>query len=386
MFVRKYGKKFRFGERYKDPLTDKWRTITIVADRNTRNTRHEAQIVLDKKIRDKLAGLTGERNTRHDMTLGELYNLYWNEKKPSWRHNTATAYKNSYKIFFRFFDPDTKLSKVTSAVLTQHFDFVLAETLKRIKKPEYRGPVRFHTIKGLKAYYQRVSFLFSYAVRKKYLKRSPFKDVYIQWPKDGQSNIENKYLDDNELKILLKWFAKHKPALGDIFEWQYLTGMRYGEATGIQVKNVDPKKRTVLINGTLITTSRKSGWHKQMATKTEASYRTVELSERAMELYKKYSKGKKANDLLFTNSHGDPYDGGRANYWLSVFKKDHDFGKIITTHTFRHTHVSKLAELGVPLYLIQHNVGHSNSKITQQVYLHVTEKAERQLANKLNLM
>lgn len=387
MFVRKYSKKFRFGERYKDPLTDKWRTITIVSDRNTRNTRHEAQIVLDKKIRDKLAELTGERNTRRDMTLGELYNLYWNEKKPGWRENTIKTYENSFDIFFSYFDKDTKIAKITSTILINHFDFLIKEVLEKRKNKDYKTAVTFRTISGVRIYYRRVSSLFNYAVRKKYLAKSPFKDVYVEWPKKSDPNsIENKYLDANELKILLKWFAENYPVYGDVFEWQYLTGMRFGEATGLQIKNVNQHKHTALINGTMITNGKKDSWHKQMATKTNASYRTIELSDRAMQIFSKYKKGKKPDNLLFSAENGEPLDASRANSCLKQFKKHHHFGKTITTHTFRHTHVSKLAELGVPLYLIQHNVGHSNSKITQQVYLHVTKKAEQQLTNKLNLM
>ena len=104
MFVRKYKDKWRFGERYKDPLTDKWRTITISADRNTRNTRHEAQIALDKKINAKLASITGERNKHAQITLGELYNTYWKEKRPSWRYTSARTYRTSYQVFFNHFD------------------------------------------------------------------------------------------------------------------------------------------------------------------------------------------------------------------------------------------------------------------------------------------
>ena len=73
-------------------------------------------------------------------------------------------------------------------------------------------------------------------------------------------------------------------------------------------------------------------------------------------------------------------------FTLLLFKVSTLRGIVRTTHTFRHTHVSKLAELGVPLYVIQHNVGHSNSKITRDVYLHVTKKAQQELRNKLNKM
>ncbi|ARM73470.1 hypothetical protein LMxysn_1835 [Listeria monocytogenes] len=32
-----------------------------------------------------------------------------------------------------------------------------------------------------------------------------------------------------------------------------------------------------------------------------------------------------------------------------------------------------MAELGTPLFAIQDRVGHENSKITEQIYLHVTK-------------
>lgn len=56
----------------------------------------------------------------------------------------------------------------------------------------------------------------------------------------------------------------------------------------------------------------------------------------------------------------------------------------MSTHIFRHTHISKLAELGVPLYVIQQRVGHANSKITRQIYLHVTDEAIKKETPKLD--
>ncbi|MCJ1971728.1 MULTISPECIES: tyrosine-type recombinase/integrase [Pseudolactococcus] len=46
------------------------------------------------------------------------------------------------------------------------------------------------------------------------------------------------------------------------------------------------------------------------------------------------------------------------------------------THSdiFRHTHVSKLAELSVPLHMIQKRVGHANKGTTRDIYLHITNK------------
>ena len=65
-----------------------------------------------------------------------------------------------------------------------------------------------------------------------------------------------------------------------------------------------------------------------------------------------------------------------AKYLREVSKRV--IGREITPHTLRHTHVSLLAEAGVPLETISRRLGHSGSKVTKEVYLHVTKRLEEQ--------
>ena len=60
--------------------------------------------------------------------------------------------------------------------------------------------------------------------------------------------------------------------------------------------------------------------------------------------------------------------------------------KHLTTHIFRHTHISLLAELGVPLKTIMDRVGHTNPKTTLSIYSHVTEEMKKDVANKLDAL
>ncbi|KNB95391.1 tyrosine-type recombinase/integrase, partial [Enterococcus faecium] len=53
--------------------------------------------------------------------------------------------------------------------------------------------------------------------------------------------------------------------------------------------------------------------------------------------------------------------------------------KTLQQNLFRHTHISKLAELETPLYAIQDRVGHENSDITEKIYLHVTKGVKEKL-------
>ncbi|KEH52042.1 integrase [Streptococcus macedonicus] len=55
------------------------------------------------------------------------------------------------------------------------------------------------------------------------------------------------------------------------------------------------------------------------------------------------------------------------------------FKKHITTHIFRHTHISFLAEQGVPLEAIQDRVGHSRGSRVTEIYLHITKKTKDQI-------
>ncbi|MFQ6916528.1 tyrosine-type recombinase/integrase [Veillonella rogosae] len=84
---------------------------------------------------------------------------------------------------------------------------------------------------------------------------------------------------------------------------------------------------------------------------------------------------------MFTSSRGNPYD---IQFLNRRFKGVHLEGKHLTTHIFRHTHISMLAELGVPLETIMQRVGHNDPNTTLSIYTHVTKSMHDDVINKLN--
>ncbi|HJA27882.1 MAG TPA: tyrosine-type recombinase/integrase [Candidatus Limosilactobacillus intestinigallinarum] len=64
------------------------------------------------------------------------------------------------------------------------------------------------------------------------------------------------------------------------------------------------------------------------------------------------------------------------NRRLRTNKKKLGINKPLITHILRHTHVSKLAELGGPLYSIQNRVDHGDAETTRDIYSHVTRNAK----------
>ena len=65
------------------------------------------------------------------------------------------------------------------------------------------------------------------------------------------------------------------------------------------------------------------------------------------------------------------------------------FNKVVTTHTFRHTHISLLAEKQTPLKTIMARVGHNEPKTTLSIYTHVTDamkEQEKQILDSIDIM
>lgn len=63
-----------------------------------------------------------------------------------------------------------------------------------------------------------------------------------------------------------------------------------------------------------------------------------------------------------------------------ILKSD---GFHLTSHVLRHSHISLLVEMNVPIKMIMERVGHSDEKTTIQIYTHVTERMNQDLSEKL---
>lgn len=61
-----------------------------------------------------------------------------------------------------------------------------------------------------------------------------------------------------------------------------------------------------------------------------------------------------------------------------------DIKKNLTPHSFRHTHISMIAESGAELSTIMERVGHVDPNTTIKVYTHVTEKMKVKSINSLS--
>lgn len=50
MYVEERKQKYRFFERYRDPLTNKYKAVSVTMTKNTKQAQHQAQMILQAKI------------------------------------------------------------------------------------------------------------------------------------------------------------------------------------------------------------------------------------------------------------------------------------------------------------------------------------------------
>lgn len=361
--------KYKFREQYKNPLTGRYNKVSLTMDKNTNTTRRRAQIRLEKKIQDKLIHIQ-DGKIKKGVTLGQVITEWEPVYKKQVLSGTYYSWKTYKKQILARIGKDTLVSKITPKYLINTYEDML-----------YKESYDKSFVIQLKA---KMNHIMKYAYHHDYISSLPTANLQINWPKNRHApTTEEKFLEDDELEAVLNFIEEktnspYAHVYRSIFEWQALTGMRIGEAATLYVHNIYKKGEDYYadVHGTLVYHGLKlSEQYKSPITKTNTSYRTVLLPDRAVEIYKELSAGKKQNDLLFSiKGHFVLIDS--LNQVLRICKKNLGINKPLSTHIFRHTHVSKLAEMGVPLYIIQNRLGHSDSEITSRVYLHVTKKAK----------
>lgn len=366
--------KVKFREQYKDPLTGKYKKVSVTCDKNTNQTRRRAQIALESKIQSKLRHIQ-DGNIKKNVTLGEVIKEWEPVYKKQVLSGTYYSWSTYKKIIKDKIGFDVLINKITSKYLINLYENML-----------YLEDYDKGFVVQLKA---KMNHIMKYAYQHDYISSLPTSNLEINWPKKRKNaEIEEKFLEDDELDKVINYFYTVRTPYSNLYasicRWQALTGMRIGEVATLQVKNVKKvnEKYYADIHGTLVYHGLKlTEQYKSPLPKTDDSYRTILIPDKAVKIYSEFAKGKKSNDFIFSTYNNRFFSIDAINHILKAAKADLKIKKIISTHTFRHTHVSKLAELGVPLYIIQKRLGHSDSEITARVYLHVTKKAQKKYDN-----
>lgn len=186
-----------------------------------------------------------------------------------------------------------------------------------------------------------IRFLYKEVLGKKYDKvnfNRPRKEKKLPKPIDSEFLLS---------KIDLIQNSKHKAIISLAFS----TGLRVGEVVNLKISDIDSNRMLIRID--------QSKGNKD---------RFVPLSEKILELLRKYFIQHKPKEYLFNGQKSSKYSTTSCN---KVVKKY--IGEQYHFHQLRHSCFTYLHESGVSLRDIQILAGHSNSKTTE-IYTLVSNK------------
>lgn len=366
--------KVKFIEYYKDPYSNKRLKKSINMDKDTPQNRNKARRHLNELIENALS-----KKSKDSITIEKLFNLFYDDWVISVRPTSVRTYRSVDRRILSMFPKDCLVENIDRRLLQE-----IANDLYQFG----------FSNESLKKHYSRLKQIYSYGVRQDYITNNEIEHVVFKTKKMTREQLDEKemnYLTVDEARKIINYFKNRKDInhYYRILTILFYTGMRIGELFGLKEENVDVENKTIKIVGSYDYVEKKKG-----DTKTVASYRKIDVNDEVIKMIQetiisnqqRFSEeilSKNEEKYIFISETGMPQTGSSFDYTLKRTAWKLGFDRNISCHTFRHTHISILAEMRIPLKAIMQRVGHVKSDTTTNIYTHVTENMKNELVEKL---
>lgn len=296
--------------------------------------------------------------------------------------------------FYQNFEENTKVyfhnfldNEYTDFVKKKKFNTMIANLMYVKKLKEYSLNIEISKINYKFCYnlIKKMSTKYSYNNVLKHVKKSINYAYQLGYIKDvsflnrfkkelTKKEKEFFYLEKEQLIEILDFYKNMDEDFSLLIEFLILTGLRIGEALALTFN--DNYEEYLDINKTMIHNTDKIN-----SPKTASSTRKIIKNNRITEILniqklkldkmrlQDYNFNQK--NLVFFNTKGTCFYYNALQKKLSLYKKIH-----LNFHLFRHTHASLLIEKGVSVDAVARRLGHSDNKITQEIYIHMTKKLQ----------
>ena len=212
------------------------------------------------------------------------------------------------------------------------------------------------------------------AVNNGLLPKSPVQGV--KTPKREQGKVAAPSVE--RVQQLLADAADHK--FFPVLRLMAFTGLRVGEALGLEWGHVDLVGRMVHVKQTVVTNN---GATTLGPPKSAKGTRAVPLDDATADVLtahrgeqdaerERMGGGFRDQGLVFPNAHGGPQHTTR------ILKTIHRYAPELHTHQLRHFFATQLMEAGVALPRVSLLLGHHSVTVTAGFYLHPDEAGDRE--------
>ena len=362
--------KYRYYEKFYHEREEKWKQVSVTLKSKSRVSQAEAKRRLALKIEKLLTAPTKEEVEKKQ--LGEMVFSQLLEEWKTIRSSEikSSSYRSEMKSLELFMETvgNLRISDYTTQLVQTY--------LMNLN-------VQNSTRKNRKIY---LNGLFNYAVKVGYISDSPVKGVEKADYEKLQKAKDN-FISREELGQVLSYCESHNKdkryALA--MEFIFLTGLRFAEFIGVRYQDVNFKANLLTIDHTIDYVAHRYDERILQTTKTVGSVRTIVLSERCLEIIEYFRRNCFDEEFIFVTEQGNimrqPLLYRFIKNICEVVLGGH---RSYNIHMLRHSHISLLAELGIPIKAIMERVGHRDESITLRIYSHVTKNIQDELREKLN--
>lgn len=342
------------------------------------------EITGKKCYRDK-SGFKSKKDAQ--LWIGEtLKNI--SKNGISGKQTKIQTYRELYELFLEHQRKNTKPSTV--AINRRYIELHVLPYIGEMRlndiKPVFLQKLvyQWHDKYKQYAYIRKVaSQVFKYGVSLEIIDTNPMSKTLIPRPKQTEKKL--LFWTKQELNT----FFEKLEDFGNLKQLTYFrvlayTGMRKSEALALQWKDIDFINKKISITKT-ISMDENDQQYVSNTPKTINSIRTISVDEETIKQLMVWKSMQKESyfqlginttnedQFIFTDTQNRLYKPQRVNDWLNYLIDKYELPRI-TPHNLRHTHVSLLLEAGVPIKEVSERVGHKDSKITMEIYAHISEE------------
>lgn len=327
--------------------------ITVRAD----SQKELEKLVMETKIKIEMGILTVNNNTTFERYAEHWLKTY---KRGTVSDKSYRQYKSSLKLHINPVLGNLKMRDIKKSqcmrVLSEH----AGQSRSLVEK------LRMTMVQ-----------IFDAAIDDEIILRNP---AYRLPLPETTSNTHRPVTDDERIHIL-RVSETHYAGLWVLV--MLYCGLRPSEASALQWGDVDLKNKIISVKRSIY----------REATKTKAGMRRIPFPD---ELVNKFIEAKKKakSIYIFTTGENNPLNEDKMRRWWNSFRRalDIDMGAIVyrnqivasviandlTPYCLRHTYATDMQAAGIPLNIAKVWLGHSDIKMTADVYTHYTADNERE--------
>lgn len=314
--------------------------------------------------------------SKRSLTLGAFSREWIRERSDEGKIKVSTL-TNYQRIIERYLLPelgDLRLDAVTGEVVQ---NFVKSLEKKALKTSTIQGIIG------------RLSSIMERAVEIGLIDKNLCGHIVIQ---KKRQTTTGKILTIEDQKTLTHWLSAHEHNLSLAIQLGLFAGMRIGEIAALQWKDIDLKNGFIHVRRNVQRVKNpEMGQRKtinQIGTpKSQKAFRSIPITSILMKSLQCYEKnGLKQEAFVIAKKGGSAYDVRTIQRYFkkTIFTLKLDNYRF---HDLRHTFATRAKESGMDIQIISEILGHSETSVTMNIYLHITDhhkKQEMVLLDKLN--